>query len=62
MGLTSRWILIVLILGWAIYAVTPISKSINLGLDLQGGMHIVLDVDTDKAIEGKIDNAVMQIR
>ena len=62
MGLTSRWILIVLILGWAIYAVTPISKSINLGLDLQGGMHIVLNVDTDKAIEGKIDNAVMQIR
>ena len=62
MGLTSRWILIVLILGWAIYAVTPISKSINLGLDLQGGMHIVLDVDTEKAIEGKIDNAVMQIR
>lgn len=62
MGLTSRWILIVLILGWAVYAVTPISKSINLGLDLQGGMHIILDVDTDKAIEGKIDNAVMQIR
>ena len=55
MGLTSRWVLIVLVLGWAVYAIYPISEKINLGLDLQGGMHIVLEVDTDKAIEGKID-------
>ena len=62
MGLTSRWVLIVLVLAWAVYAVYPISEKINLGLDLQGGMHIVLQVDTDKAIEGKIDNAAAQIR
>ena len=62
MSLTFRWILIVLVLGWAIYAIIPLSEKINLGLDLQGGMHIVLSVDTDKAIEGKIDNAVTQIR
>ncbi|MDE7168954.1 MAG: protein translocase subunit SecD [Mucispirillum sp.] len=62
MGLTSRWVLIAIILGWSVYAVYPLSSSINLGLDLQGGMHIVLDVDTDKAIESKIDNAVSQIR
>lgn len=62
MSLTSRWVLIVLVLGWAIYAVYPLSEKINLGLDLQGGMHIVLEVDTDKAIEGKIDNTVAQVR
>ena len=62
MGITSRWVLIVLVLAWAVYAIYPISEKINLGLDLQGGMHIVLEVDTDKAIEGKIDNAAAQIR
>ena len=30
-------------------------KQINLGLDLQGGMHLVLEVDTDKAVEGRIE-------
>jgi preprotein translocase subunit SecD len=30
-------------------------KKINLGLDLQGGMHLVLEVETDKAVEGNID-------
>jgi preprotein translocase subunit SecD len=30
-------------------------KQINLGLDLQGGMHLVLEVDTEKAVEGQIE-------
>lgn len=30
-------------------------KKINLGLDLQGGMHLVLQVETDKAIEGTVE-------
>ena len=29
-------------------------KTINLGLDLQGGMHLVLEVDAEKAVENKI--------
>jgi preprotein translocase subunit SecD len=29
-------------------------KTINLGLDLQGGMHLVLEVDADKAVENKV--------
>lgn len=61
MGLFARWVLIAVILGWSIFAIYPLDKSINLGLDLQGGMHVVLDVDTNKAIESKIDNAVRQI-
>ena len=31
-------------------------KKINLGLDLQGGMHLVLEVDTEKAVQGRIEN------
>ncbi len=28
---------------------------IHLGLDLQGGTHLVLEVDTQKAVEGSLD-------
>ncbi len=37
-------------------------KKINLGLDLQGGMHLVLEVDTDKAVEGTIERINQEIR
>ncbi len=37
-------------------------KKINLGLDLQGGMHLVLEVDTDKAVESTIERTVQEIR
>jgi len=30
-------------------------EKINLGLDLQGGMHLVLEVDVDKAVETDLD-------
>ncbi|MDW7644678.1 MAG: protein translocase subunit SecD [Desulfuromonadales bacterium] len=33
---------------------------INLGLDLQGGMHLVLGVDVDKAVESRLDSFVDQ--
>ncbi|MFQ5352774.1 MAG: protein translocase subunit SecD, partial [Candidatus Binatia bacterium] len=31
------------------------TEAIRLGLDLQGGIHMVLEVDTDKAIENQVD-------
>ncbi len=31
------------------------NTQINLGLDLQGGMHLVLEVETEKAVEGQIE-------
>lgn len=37
-------------------------KQINLGLDLQGGMHLVLEVDTDKAVENTVNRAFGEIR
>jgi preprotein translocase subunit SecD len=30
-------------------------KQVKLGLDLQGGMHLILKVDTDKAVAGKLN-------
>ncbi len=37
-------------------------KKINLGLDLQGGMHLVLEVDTDKAVESTLERIRAEMR
>ncbi|MBU4343927.1 MAG: protein translocase subunit SecD [Desulfobacteraceae bacterium] len=37
-------------------------KKINLGLDLQGGMHLVLEVDTEKALESTIERISLEVR
>lgn len=37
-------------------------KKINLGLDLQGGMHLVLEVQTEKAVEGVIERMTYELR
>jgi preprotein translocase subunit SecD len=37
-------------------------KKINLGLDLQGGMHLVLEVDADKAVENTIERVGQEMR
>jgi len=34
------------------------SKPMNLGLDLKGGIHLVLDVDVDKAVERSVEENV----
>jgi preprotein translocase subunit SecD len=37
-------------------------KRINLGLDLQGGMHLVLEVDTEKAVANTIERIAYELR
>ncbi|OKY76897.1 MAG: preprotein translocase subunit SecF [Desulfobulbaceae bacterium DB1] len=37
-------------------------EGLNLGLDLQGGMHLVLKVDLDKAIENSLDFAAQDLK
>lgn len=37
-------------------------KKIHLGLDLQGGMHLVLEVDTIKAVESTIERLVLEMK
>ncbi len=37
-------------------------EGLNLGLDLQGGMHLVLKVDLDKAIENTLDLAASDLK
>lgn len=37
------------------------AKGINLGLDLRGGIYLEFDVETNKAIENKIDSFIIDI-
>src|SRR5207244_2323750 len=51
----------VVVLGslWYLY---PPKKTINLGLDLQGGIHLVLGVETDKAVASQTDRAAAELK
>ncbi len=61
----------VLILGIIIVAVVCLlptftntwpHKKINLGLDLQGGMHLVLEVQSEEAVNAEIDRTISQLK
>ncbi|MCA1927920.1 MAG: protein translocase subunit SecD [Calditerrivibrio sp.] len=62
MQLKLRWITIAIIFLVALFFMFPLEKRIKLGLDLKGGMHIVLGVETEKAVQAKIDTVTSQIR
>ncbi len=61
-----KTILILAIMGICAYFTFPLDKRINLGLDLKGGMHLLLKVDTshlpDKNKEDAADRALEVIR
>ena len=37
-------------------------KKINLGLDLQGGMHLVLEVQNEKAVETTLEKIIHELK
>lgn len=47
---------VVALIGLSIWKIYPPQKTINLGLDLKGGMHLVLQVDLLKYFENKASN------
>ena len=46
----------------SVFFLYPPKKKINLGLDLQGGIHLVLGVDVDKALESFVEREGDMIR
>lgn len=40
----------------------PAPEPINLGLDLQGGMHLVLEVEAERAVESAVERRVAEFR
>jgi preprotein translocase subunit SecD len=58
-----RWKLaiIVLVIGLSVWFTFPLGQRMNLGLDLQGGMHLVLEVEAEKAVDSTIDRLVAEV-
>ena len=57
-SLASRLILILVVVALAAIWAYPPEDKIHLGLDLQGGMHMVLQVETDDAIRAETGNTI----
>ncbi len=48
-----KWkaLLVIAVVAWAIWMAYPPGEKVKLGLDLKGGMHLILKVDIDKVSE-----------
>lgn len=58
-----RWkvAVIIIVLGVSVWFAFPLDRRINLGLDLQGGMHLVLEVEAEKAVENTTERLVAEV-
>jgi len=54
-------LILFVVLGSAFLAY-PLKEKIALGLDLQGGMHLVLEVQTEKAVEASLERIANDIK
>ncbi len=54
--------IVVAVVALSLWYLYPPRKTINLGLDLQGGIHLVLGVDVDKALEAQVDRVGDAVR
>jgi preprotein translocase subunit SecD len=46
----------------SLWLILPLEKKIKLGLDLQGGTHLVLEVQIEKAVEGALERIADDIK
>jgi preprotein translocase subunit SecD len=54
--------LVAVVAAISIFYLYPPRKTINLGLDLQGGIHLVLGVDIDQALQIQTDRTAERVR
>ena len=54
--------LILFVIGGFSWLAWPLEEKISLGLDLQGGMHLVLEVEAEKAVEFSMEQRAEDIK
>src|SRR5688500_12007753 len=54
--------LILVVIGLSVWAFVPPQQKVKLGLDLKGGVHLVLRVKTDDALKVETDTTVERLR
>jgi len=64
MNKNLRWKILVIIgvAALAVWSFSPPSRKVKLGLDLKGGVHLVLRVNTDDALKVETETASEQLR
>ena len=64
MSKNLRWkvLTIVAVIGLSAFAFTPPQEKIRLGLDLKGGVHLVMRVQTDDALRVETESAADRLR
>jgi len=60
-GLRWKIILVVAVIALAVILAYPPKDKINLGLDLKGGMHLVLQVNTDDTINMETNQDILRL-
>lgn len=55
-----KWLLLIGLVSWSLVLVTPISEKVKLGLDLQGGISFLLEVDTTELEPDAVGDAQMR--
>jgi preprotein translocase subunit SecD len=61
-SLTWRWALIGVVTAAAVWMLWPPREKVHIGLDLRGGIHLVLRVNTDDAVRAEVDDAMERVR
>ena len=56
-----RVVVIVAVVALAAWSLWPPSEKIHWGLDLQGGVHLVLQVQTDDAVKAELDDSAQRL-
>jgi preprotein translocase subunit SecD len=59
-GLRWKILLTIAILGFCLFMAIPVKDKIKLGLDLKGGIHLVLQVMTEDAINAETDQEIVR--
>ena len=60
--LRVRVVLVAVVVAVSIWYLYPPKKTINLGLDLQGGIHLMLGVEADKHVASQTDRAAEDLK
>ncbi len=61
-GLLTRGVFILAITLLSIWAAYPLKETLNLGLDLRGGIHLILKVETQDAVRAETDKDMEVLR
>ena len=56
-----RVILILVVVALSVWSLYPPGEKIHYGLDLSGGIHLVLQVQTDDAIKAELDDSAQRL-